>query len=49
MLVRYEPAAWARLIAVDNNQHAVLIEGLLQHAIDHLPALVVSAIEAVSC
>ncbi|WP_166663274.1 YaaC family protein [Streptomyces sp. KS 21] len=48
MLARYQPAAWAKLIAVDTSLHVVPIERFLQHAIDHLPALVEDTIMEVS-
>ncbi|MFE0824242.1 YaaC family protein [Streptomyces sp. NPDC058847] len=48
MLARYEPAAWAALISVDSNHHAVPIESLLKRAIEFLPGLVLSTIEEVS-
>lgn len=48
MLARYEPAGWAGLISVDNNHHAVPIEGLLKRAIDFIPGLIASTLEEVS-
>ncbi|MFI8301369.1 YaaC family protein [Streptomyces nigra] len=48
MLSRYQPAAWSELINVDRNQHAVPIERLLEHAINHLPILIADAITEVS-
>ncbi|MFD6874669.1 MULTISPECIES: YaaC family protein [unclassified Streptomyces] len=45
---RYEPAGWAGLISVDNNQHAVPIESLLKRAIDFLPGLNASTLDEVS-
>ncbi|MFC9948639.1 YaaC family protein [Streptomyces pratensis] len=48
MLARYEPAGWTGLISVDNNHHAVPIEGLLKRAIDFIPGLIASTLEEVS-
>ncbi|MEW1724726.1 YaaC family protein [Streptomyces sp. NPDC093109] len=48
MLARYEPAVWGTLISVDNSQHAVPIERLLERAINHLPALIADTIAEVS-
>jgi hypothetical protein len=48
MLARYEPASWVTNISVDNSQHAVSIERLLERAITHLPVLIVDTITEVS-
>lgn len=48
MLARYQPAVWGTLISVDNSQHAVPIERLLEHAINHLPVLIADTITQVS-
>lgn len=48
MLSRYQPATWGALINVDNSQHAVPIERLLERAINHLPVLIADAITEVS-
>ncbi|MES4909427.1 MULTISPECIES: YaaC family protein [unclassified Streptomyces] len=48
MLARYEPASWVTNISVDNSQHAVSIERLLELAITHLPVLIADTITEVS-
>ncbi|KOG74492.1 hypothetical protein ADK77_05140 [Streptomyces antibioticus] len=48
MLARYEPATWSTLISVDNSQHAVAIERLLERAINHVPVLIADTIDEVS-
>ncbi|WP_405633746.1 YaaC family protein (plasmid) [Streptomyces sp. NBC_00016] len=48
MLARYEPATWGRLISVDNSQHAVPVEQVLERAISHLPVLIADTIIEVS-
>lgn len=48
MLARYEPAEWAGYINVDESQHAVPIEQLLDQAIAQLPVLIADAIEEVA-
>jgi hypothetical protein len=48
MLARYEPATWVKLISVDDSQHAVPIERLLERAITHIPALIADTIAEVS-
>jgi hypothetical protein len=48
MLARYDPAAWAGLISVDSNPHAVPIESVLKRAIDFLPGLILCTVEEVS-
>ncbi|WP_406409338.1 YaaC family protein [Streptomyces sp. NBC_01643] len=48
MLARYQPAAWVKLISVDDSQHAVPIERLLERAISHLPVLIADTITEVS-
>ncbi|MFE0778754.1 YaaC family protein [Streptomyces sp. NPDC058861] len=48
MLARYQPATWIKLISVDDSQHALPIERLLERAIKHLPLLIADAIEEVS-
>ncbi|KMS84168.1 MULTISPECIES: YaaC family protein [Streptomyces] len=48
MLARYEPATWYTLISVDNSQHAVAIERLLERAINHVPVLIADTIDEVS-
>lgn len=48
MLARYEPANWVSNISVDNSQHAVSIERLLERAITHLPVLIAGTITEVS-
>ncbi|MFD5271521.1 YaaC family protein [Streptomyces sp. NPDC058335] len=48
MLARYEPATWGKLISVDDSQHAVRIERLLECAIKHLPTLIADTIIEVS-
>ncbi|WP_407547410.1 YaaC family protein [Streptomyces sp. Pv4-95] len=48
MLSRYQPAVWGKLISVDNSQHAVPIERLLERAINHLPVLIADTIAEVS-
>ncbi|MFE2584571.1 YaaC family protein [Streptomyces sp. NPDC059378] len=44
----YEPASWVKLISLDDSQHAVLIEQLLERTINHLPVLITDAIAEVS-
>ncbi|MFF4755215.1 YaaC family protein [Streptomyces sp. NPDC002514] len=48
MLARYEPASWVTNISVDNSQHAVSIERLLERALSHLPVLIADTITEVS-
>ncbi|MER5600133.1 YaaC family protein [Streptomyces sp. NPDC002265] len=48
MLARYEPAAWGKLISVDDSQHAVPIERLLERTVNHLPVLITDGIVEVS-
>ncbi|MER6959533.1 hypothetical protein [Streptomyces sp. NPDC000618] len=48
MLARHEPAAWGKLISVDDSQYAVPIERLPERAINHLPALIADTITEVS-
>ena len=48
MLARYEPAGWVNNISVDNSQHAVSVERLLERAITHLPVLIADTITEVS-
>ncbi|MFJ5779872.1 YaaC family protein [Streptomyces sp. NPDC093094] len=48
MLARYEPASWVTNISVDNSQHAVSIERLLERALNHLPVLIADTITEVS-
>ncbi|MEE1806766.1 YaaC family protein [Streptomyces sp. BE133] len=48
MLARYQPAEWARLIDVDNSQHAIPIERILEQAMEHLPTLIAATIEEVA-
>ncbi|MFE2038508.1 YaaC family protein [Streptomyces scopuliridis] len=48
MLARYQPAAWVKLISVDDSQHAVPIERLMERAISHLPVLIADTIAEVS-
>lgn len=48
MLARYEPATWVKLISVDDSQHTVPIERLLERAITHLPVLIADTITEVS-
>ncbi|MFI1956240.1 YaaC family protein [Streptomyces xinghaiensis] len=48
MLARYEPATWVKLISIDDSQHAVPIERLLERAINHLPVLIADTISEVS-
>ncbi|AVV46750.1 hypothetical protein C6376_40870 [Streptomyces sp. P3] len=48
MLARYEPASWVTNISVDNSEHAVPIERLLERALTHLPVLIADTIAEVS-
>ncbi|MGW7450173.1 YaaC family protein [Streptomyces sp. NPDC054787] len=48
MLARYQPAAWVKLISVDDSRHALPIERLLERAISHLPVLIADTIAEVS-
>jgi hypothetical protein len=48
MLARYEPATWVKLISVDDSEHAVPIERLLERAVNHLPVLIADTITEVS-
>ncbi|WP_371797169.1 YaaC family protein [Streptomyces sp. NBC_01718] len=48
MLARYQPAVWVKLISVDDSQHAVPIERLLERAISHLPVLIADTSTEVS-
>ncbi|WP_406216794.1 YaaC family protein [Streptomyces decoyicus] len=48
MLARYQPAAWVKLISVDDSHHAVPIERLLERAISRLPVLIADTIAEVS-
>ncbi|MEV6182893.1 YaaC family protein [Streptomyces sp. NPDC052015] len=48
MLARYQPAQWAGHINVDDSQHAVPIEKLLERAMGHLPVLIADTIDEVA-
>jgi hypothetical protein len=48
MLARYQPATWVKLISVDDSQHALPIERLLERAISHLPVLIADTITEIS-
>ncbi|WP_420716766.1 YaaC family protein [Streptomyces sp. CoH17] len=48
MLARYQPATWVKLISVDDSQHALPIERLLERAISHLPVLITDTITEIS-
>lgn len=48
MLTRYEPAQWAGHIDIDASQHAILVEKLLDLAMQHLPVLIAETIDEVA-
>ncbi|MGW5202988.1 YaaC family protein [Streptomyces spiralis] len=48
MLARYEPSTSVKLISIDDSQHAVPIERLLERALNHLPVLIADTITEVS-
>lgn len=48
MLARYEPAAWVKMIDVDQNREAVAVEHLLDSAAAVVPQLTVEAMRQIS-
>lgn len=46
MMARYEPAAWVRLLSVDEDKLAVPLEGVLDDALEVVPHLVLDALQA---
>jgi hypothetical protein len=45
MVARYEPAAWAKVLEINESDLAADLESLLDEAMLHIPQLVLEALE----